>query len=261
VDVLLGAQIDAEVGERRLEGGEHALSREERVPVLGAEDARRVPPLRLVESDTDAVAEELVGGVLVQPLGRLEQIAALVGEIVEAEGELPVQLDVVRRPELVDGPLADLDRVEVDRVQVLVRELRAGIVESAPHVAVVGVRDRGPEHAVPDAVAVYLGLELRLETRDPLGVAARQAAEVPLARETPQLPDPPVAVDGGAERLCAVEARQVGVPLVDRVELERLLQAREMDVVLLVELRDEAVCLRAVGLELRGAGRLGLHSS
>ena len=42
LDVLLAAQVDAEVGQRRLERGEHSLGREGGIPVAGRGSSRGV---------------------------------------------------------------------------------------------------------------------------------------------------------------------------------------------------------------------------
>ena len=81
--VLLRGKVDAQVGERAVERRDHLLLREHRVPLRRAEQARDVPALRLREPDADAAAEELVGRVLVEALRRVEERAALLGEIVE----------------------------------------------------------------------------------------------------------------------------------------------------------------------------------
>ena len=87
LDVLLRAEVDAHVGERRLERGQHLLRRELRIPLGRAEGADHVPAPRLVEPDPDSVAEELVRRLLEELLRRVEERAALVGEIVEPEPE------------------------------------------------------------------------------------------------------------------------------------------------------------------------------
>ena len=69
--------------ERRLERGEHPVAREDVVPLVRAEDARDVPPLCLVEADADTRAQQLVRRVFVQRLRRVEEGAALRGEVVE----------------------------------------------------------------------------------------------------------------------------------------------------------------------------------
>ena len=90
--------------------------------------------------------------------------------------------------------------------------------------------DRDAEHPVRDRLAVDRRLELRLDLRDPRLVLARQVAEEPLAGEPPQL---------GRRRLHLLrrlERREVLVLLVDLLDVERLLQAGEVVVVLLVEI-------------------------
>src|SRR5207244_433651 len=147
-------------------------------------------------------------------------------------------------------PLADLDGVEVDGVEVLLGQLRAGLVEPLALAAILRVGDRRAEHPEADLLAVDLGLELGLEGGGLLAVLLRQVAEVPLAGEAPELADPAVAVDRFPERLRPLERRQVLVALVDRLELELVLQAGEMEVVLLVELGDEAIGVLAITVEI-----------
>ena len=67
------------------------------------------------------------------------------------------------------------------------------------------------------------------------------------------------SVGRALEPLRGVELRQLLVALVDLLELERLLVAGEVEVVLLVELGDEAVGLVAERVEL--AGRSGRSPS
>ena len=95
-----------------------------------------------------------------------------------------------------------------------------------------------------------VGLERRLELGDLLGLLARELAEVALGGEAPELADAPVAVRRLAERLRLLELRQLGVALVDRRELELLLEARVVEVELLVELGDEAVGPLAEAVEV-----------
>ena len=79
---------------------------------------------------------------------------------------------------------------------------------------------------------------------------ARQRAEVALAREAPELGRAEAAVDGLLHALRLLERRDVLVLAVDRLEVEVVLQACEVVVVLLVEVRDEAVDPLPVRVEL-----------
>ena len=129
-------------------------------------------------------------------------------------------------------------------------------VELAPLVAVGLVRDRRAEHPERNLLAVDLDLELGLELGELLGVLARQVAEVPLAGETPELAHSCAAVDRDADRLRLLELGQVRVALVDRRRGRSVsFRPGEVEVVLLVELGDEAVRLLAVGVELPVGGR------
>ena len=87
---------------------------------------------------------------------------------------------------------------------------------------------------------------------------AGQVGEVALAGEARELAIA-AAVDRRADALHGVERHQICVPRVNRLELELLLQAREVEVVLLQLLRDEAVRLETVRVQLVRAGRGALH--
>ena len=65
-----------------------------------------------------------------------------------------------------------------------------------------------------------------------------------------QLAAAAVPVDRGSERERRIELRQALVPLVDRPYFICLFQARKVEVGLLVELRDEAVGVRAERVDL-----------
>ena len=174
----------------------------------------------------------------------------MVGEAVEIEPEALVELEVRVRAELPHGRLRALDRLERDGIQVLLRQPVARLLDPTPRVAVRLVRDRRPQHPERDLLAVHLRLQLGLESRGALGVLARQGREEALAREAPELLDAGVPVDRGADALRLLDVRQVGVALVDRLEVEVLLQPGEMEVVLLHLLGDEPVGALAVGVEL-----------
>ena len=213
--------------------------------------------LRLVEADPDAGAEEPVGRLLEDLLGRVEEVAALIGEVVEAEAEAAVELGVVRRLEALDAVADDADAFGVERVQVLLGELDPHLVDPLPLVAVGLVRHRRPKHPERDRLAVDRRLEARLELGDLLGLVARQLAEVALRGEAPQLGDAAVAVRGLPERLRLLEPRQLGVALEDRRQLELILEARVVEVELLVELGDEPVGPVAEAVEVGGGQRSG----
>jgi len=59
VDVFLGVEVDAEIGERVLECGQHLVVRIELVELWRAEEAHDVPRARFVEADAEPRAEEL----------------------------------------------------------------------------------------------------------------------------------------------------------------------------------------------------------
>jgi len=81
-------------------------------------------------------------------------------------------------------------------------------------------------------------------------VLARQVPEETLAREPPQL-------DGCAlQLLSGLELRQLLVALIDLFDVERLLEPREMEVVLLVEVADEAIGLVPKLIEFATCWRL-----
>ena len=248
--------------ERGLERGQHSVRGELRIPGDRPEDARDVPARGLVEPDPGALAEEAVRRLLPEPLGRLEHGPALVRERLERHAEaIAVELEVRACAELDRSGVRGEPALVQDRVQVLVAELGPRRLEPAPPLAVRLVRHGWAEHAERDRLAVHGRLELGLQRCLLLGVLARQLAEVPLAREPPQLEEAPVAVHRFSHGARGLEARQVRIALVDRGELERFLQASEVEVVLLVERGDEAVGLLAQPLELVLGRRRASHAS
>ena len=142
------------------------------------------------------------------------------------------------------------ERLHVHRIELLVQNLAAGALEPLAPRPVRLVRDRGPHLAERDALAVHLHLELGLERRELLVVRARDLAEVALAGEAPELAHARVAVDLLPDLARDLRRGQVGVALVDLLQVERLLVPGVVEVVLLVQLRDEAVRLLAVGVQL-----------
>ena len=90
--------------------------------------------------------------------------------------------------------------------------------------------------------------------RDALGVGAREATEVALAGEAPQLAHAEGRLSGCGrpDALCRLDRRQVGVARVDRLQLEVVLEPGEVVVVLLVEVGDEAVGAVPVAVEVGG---------
>src|ERR671924_513966 len=233
---------------------------EERPPVVGAahrlDDAHDVPSLCVAESDPRPRAEELVGLALVELLRRVEDLAALVGERVELEAEVAIEVGVGVGAEPRNRLVQLRYSVDMDRVDVLLREAVAGLLEALPPRPVLLVRDRRAGHPVRGRLAVDARLELRFEGRALLGVLARQLGEVVLGREPPELRDAAVTVGRLAEGLSLLERRELGIPLVEGLQVERLLVPGVVEVVLLVELRDEAIDALAVSVQL-SAGRRG----
>ena len=82
---------------------------------------------------------------------------------------------------------------------------------------------------------------------------AGQVAEEALARETPELGRCP------GETLRGVETRELLVPLVDRLDVERCLQSCVVEVELLVQLGDEPVGVIAQGVELTDGRAIDGH--
>ena len=214
-----------------------------------------VPRPRVAETDSEPLAEQAVADLLPLPLRRVEQLRALLGELVEPEAEALVELVVVRRAELLHGVVVDPRRLEVDRVELLVGQPQPFALESLAPVAVGLVRDRGAQHPERDLLAVDDGLELGLDLGEPLLMGARQVAEEALAGEAPQL------CRRALEPLRRLELRQVLVALVDRLEVERLLVAGVVEIVLLVQFGDEAVGVVAERVQLAACQGLGGHGS
>ena len=251
MDVPLRLEVDPEARERCLEGGEHLLAGEAGVPFAGAEEARDVPALRLLERDPDSPPEECVHGAHVHVLGVRRGSARTGGELFEREAEARVELAVGGRAELARRGPSYLGDAHVALVQVLRGQRDAGAVEPLAPVAVGLVGDRGAQEPVADLLAVHRGRERRLEPRDLLGVRPGQVSQIALAAEAPELAGA-ATLDLGrrGEAPAGIERRQVREALVDRGELELVLLAREMEVVLLVERGDEPVGFVPVRLEL-----------
>jgi hypothetical protein len=161
-----------------------------------------------------------------------------------------VELRVVRRTEVADALLLERDRLELDRQQVFLGELVPGELEPVALLPVRLVRDRRTDHPVGDLLAVDGRLQLRLDRGGALRVLAGQVPEVALAGELPELAHPAVAIHRGADAVRPLERRQLGELLVDRLEVERVLEACVVQVVLVVDRGDEAVRLLAVGVQL-----------
>ena len=229
VDVLLRAQVDAEVGERRLERREHLLLRECGVPLRRAEQRGRRPSAAPRRGRPRA-ARGRAGRPPPRTASRSSRGSARhwsAGSS-SAEAEAPVELDVARRAERAGRPRASTaDASSVERVELLVGQLAARRARAARAV-------RGRARSRSPAAACGTGSSRRRprprarpRARRASRRAARELAEVALARRSARARArarrrPP-------RRRCAracSSVRQVGVALVDRLELERLLVAR-----------------------------------
>ena len=132
----------------------------------------------------------------------------------------------------------------------LLSQFVADAFEPRAPVAFGTVGDRRPQHAERNLLTVDGRLQLRLEHRRLLLVAARQRAEVALAGEARKLGRAEASVHRGLHAPRLVEARDVFVLPVDRFQVEVVLQPGEVVVVLLVEIRDEAVDTLPVRIQL-----------
>ncbi len=261
VDVRLRVEVDSEVGERAAQGRQHPVGGEGRVPARAAEEACEVVALGLGEADSDLLAECSIHRGLVEALRRIEEGSALSGEPFQLQCEpVAVEEEVVVRPESWNRALRRLDRIEVERVQVLLGQRVARLLEPRPRRAIRLVRDRRPQHPVADRLAVVRDLERGFESRNPLSVLARQLAEIALAAEAEEL-EILAPLDGRADPLDRLEVGEIGMPLVDRSQLEVGLVAGVVEVVLLVELCEEAVGSLAVAVELALAGDWLAHAA
>src|SRR5262249_41636973 len=96
-------------------------------------------------------------------------------------------------------------------------------------------------------------LQLRLRLRNARLVLAREIAEEALACEAPELGR------RALQALRGLELSQVAVALVDLLDVERLLEPGEVEVVLLVDVADEVVGLGAEPIEVAAGRRCGGH--
>ena len=186
------------------------LSRRERlVPLRRAEEPRDVPALGLVERDAEARAEERVARLLAQRSVSARKARHCSASSSSWKPKRSVQLAVVRRAERrARRASATCGRLELERVQVLLGELVARVLERAAassrsgSFAIVGrsIRNR---ISSPSTVA----FSVASSSAPSAPRALREVAEVPAAREVPELAHAPVAVDGRAERGSPSRAR------------------------------------------------------
>jgi hypothetical protein len=108
------------------------------------------------------------------------------------------------------------------------------------------------QHPERDLFAVDGRRQLCLDPGRLLLLLAGERAEVARAGELPQLARTPVAVHRRADAVRHLERGQLAEAVVDRLELELVLVPGEVEVVLLVDRRDEAVRLLAVVVQLSG---------
>ena len=250
-DVRLRGEVDPEVGERAGERRQHRRSREAGVPLGSAQEAEEVGARRLVERKPEPVAEELVERARRRaprssPGGPRHDSPSAA----RAEVEALVQLAVARGAERGDALADRVERPAVDRVQPLLDHLGARGLEPQPPLAVGLVRDLGAQQAVADRLAVDLDVERGLELGERLGVLARQVPEVALAREAPQLRRARRRIRSsprarGRRRASSGRRSARRAPRAPSV----VLQPGEVEVVLLVDAREEPIGLVAVPID------------
>ena len=192
-----------------------------------------VPALGLGERHADrARGRAVVDGVLEQPLGVGEEACGTGGELLEPEAEAPVEVERSSRRRGRARPVAgSRRRLEVDRVEVLVGRARSARCSRRARLSRSGslaIAGRSIRKLIVSPSTV--DLERRLELADLRLLALRQVAEIAAAGEAPQLRTPPVAVDGRADRPGRSSVVRSANSLVDRLDLELVLQAREMEV-------------------------------
>src|SRR5205085_4129854 len=141
LDVLLAVEIDPELGERDLEGRDHGFGGKGRVPVGAAPCPSEVPAGDLAQADPDARPEEAVACLLPQVLRLDKQAAALFREVVEGKAKAAVQVCVVRGAESTRLALDDPRGLQLEGIQVLLRELVSGRLDPCPDVAVLFVSE------------------------------------------------------------------------------------------------------------------------
>jgi hypothetical protein len=257
LDVLLRPEVDPEIGECPLERRQHPVGREGRVPFDAAPGPAHVPALDLAEPDPDTRAEEPVACLHPEVLRVGKEAPALLREVVEGQAEAPVEVGVAVGAQPAGLALDDLRRLQLERDQVFLGERESRRVDPLAYGAALLVHQPRPEHPERDLLAVDRCGQSRLELCDALLLLADEVAEVAGARELPQLAPAAVAVDRRPERECRVESRQALVALVDRRDVVGLLVAGEVEVRLFVDLGEEALGLRAQGVDLLLFERLG----
>src|SRR2546430_15005700 len=195
LDVLLGAEVDAEVREGALESRQHPVGRERRVPGGAAPGPAHVPALDLAERDVDARAEEAVARLHPEVLRIGEQAPALLREIVEGEAEAPVEVGIAVGTELPGLALDDPCSLPLQPVEVLLGKFGPRRLDPLPDVAMLLVDQSRPEHPERDLRAVDGGGQGGLELGNALLLRAHEVPEVARARELPQLAPAAGALD------------------------------------------------------------------
>src|SRR4030095_6065622 len=105
---------------------------------------------------------------------------------------------------------------EVAGIELRLRQLDAGPVETLAAAAVRLVRKGRAEHAEADLLPVDLGCQGGLEAGDLLHLATRQIPHVALTREAPELECAAISgLRGFSHPAARIERREVRVALVD----------------------------------------------
>ena len=217
LDVLLRVQVDAEVGQRCLERRHHPVAGERGIPRRRAEQPgrcrtagpRRDPRRRARgragrrRPPTSARWRRGTPGTA-RPSGRAGSRSRRCSSV------------YVGAPSARTASADDLGRLELEGEEVLLGQRVARMLEALTLGAVGLVRDRRPDHPVRDLLAVDRRRQPGLEPGGLLVVLTGQVPEIAVAGELPELAGPAVAVDGRADPVGLVEARQLAVPLVDR---------------------------------------------
>jgi hypothetical protein len=155
-------------------------------------------------------------------------------------------IEVGRPAELDADPVPALEHLAVKRGEPLGEGGVPGGLDRGPALGVPFVRLGDRRRPVGHRLPIDLDLEGRLELRQPCLLGPGGRPEVALERELMEVAEPATELAGRRpadlpDPLDRLAIEQVSIALIDRLHLELALVAGEMEVVLAVELLDEAL--------------------
>jgi hypothetical protein len=237
------------------------------VQVRGAKEARHVGSRQRAEPDPEDPFQLGVQHVRVNAVGGGDQIPRLRRDLLQIDpAQLGVGVPVALPPQVPDQGAATLVRLQVQRVELALDDVVAGLLQRRPslRLRLVGLGDWRASKC--DRLAVELDLQSRLPARQLGGLPLRRPTEVAVDGEMEEIGDPPRAIASRplaarrlAQRVDRLAREQLRVRVVDALDRVVGLLPGEVEVVLAIEIGEELLgSLRvAVDLESQGAATIG----